>query len=328
MSQDARAYVSTLLVLWVVLAGIGYGYSQQQNIPTGIALWLLAAFLVEAAFYLAAGFAWTRSLVESIEPPAVRAFILTLSALVPYVIYAAGTGTFHWRSFLLLAAIATVISAWFVVADRGRPIWDLLFVALLVTIILSKVFDSIYIQLAPKAAAPYLGFLMLVHTGAFSVLSVRKMSGVGFSFAPRKRDWAIGLACFAGVMLAILLANSYLNAVHPRMAPGPWWRVAALAAGTFLAFLWVTALAEEFVFRGILQQALSKWTGAIGGLLLTSTLFGLAHLPFRHFPNWPWVVFATILGLFCGIAAMRSGSIRAATVTHALVVATWRAFFN
>lgn len=285
------------------------------------------AALLEVAFYIAPGFVWSRSLVESIEPPPVRAFVLMVTGVVPYAIYSIGTGTFHWRHFALLVAIATIVSSWFVVQSGKRALVDILFVALLAAILLSKVFDQIYITLARKATADILGQLMLIRTGAFAVLSIRKMGGIGFGFVPTARDWTTGVATYLALMPVILMVNSYLHFAAPRMAPGPWWRIGILALGTFLAFLWVVALSEEFVFRGILQQVISKRAGSIAGLILTSILFGLVHLPFRGFPNWPWVVVATIIGLFCGFAYKRTGSIRSATVTHALVVTTWRVFF-
>jgi membrane protease YdiL (CAAX protease family) len=327
MTANARAYRNTLLTLWVTLSAIAYFYSKQQDIPAHIALWFSAAALVEVAFYIAPGFAWSRTLVDSIEPAPVRAFILMITALVPYGIYAIGTGTFHWRSFGLLAAIATAVSAWYVVQSSKRAVVDFLFVAILAAILLSKVFGSIYITLAPKAEAAVLGQLMLIRTGAFAVLSIRKMGGIGYGFVPSARDWTVGILSYLALMPVIWAANQYLHIAAPRLAPGPWWRVVLLAVGTFLAFLWVVALSEEFVFRGILQQVISQRAGSIAGLILTSALFGLAHLPFRSFPNWRWVAIATILGLVCGIAYKRAGSIRAAAVTHALVVTTWRVFF-
>jgi membrane protease YdiL (CAAX protease family) len=326
MATDARAYRNTLLTLWVVLSAIAYFYSKQQNIPTYVAVYLSAAYMVELAFYLAPGFNWSRALVDSIEPPPVRAFILMLSGLVPYAIYAFGTGTFHWRSFLLLAVICTVVCAWFIAFNR--PLTDILFVVVLSGLVLSDTFNSIYITLARKADAGWLGRLMLVHTGAFAVISIRKMGNIGFGFIPATRDWIIGILCFGGVIPAILAANMWLHLLQFRVTPGPWYRVVAVAIGTFFLFLWTVTLMEEFAFRGILQQVISKKTGAVAGLLITSVLFGLVHLPFAHkFPNWPHVVVATILGLFCGIAYMRAGNIRAAAVTHALAVAAWRTLF-
>jgi hypothetical protein len=60
--------------------------------------------------------------------------------------------------------------------------------------------------------------------------------------------------------------------------------------------------------------------------VITSLLFGGVHLWFRHFPNWRWVILAGTLGWFCGRARNQAGSIRAAMVTHTLVITTWRAF--
>jgi hypothetical protein len=51
------------------------------------------------------------------------------------------------------------------------------------------------------------------------------------------------------------------------------------------------------------------------------------HLWLGSFPNWRWVPLAATLGWFCGRARNQAGSIRAAMVTHTLVVTTWRAFF-
>jgi membrane protease YdiL (CAAX protease family) len=63
------------------------------------------------------------------------------------------------------------------------------------------------------------------------------------------------------------------------------------------------------------------------GVLAASMLFGLAHLPFRGFPNWKWVMVTFVLGLFCGLAYAKANSVRASMVTHALVVTTWRVLF-
>ena len=91
----------------------------------------------------------------------------------------AGTGTFHWRSFLLLAVITTVVSAWFIAFER--PLTDILFIVILTGLVLSDTFNSIYITLARKADAGWLGRLMLVHTGAFAVISIRRLGNIAIS---------------------------------------------------------------------------------------------------------------------------------------------------
>ena len=98
-----------------------------------------------------------------------------------------------------------------------------------------------------------------------------------------------------------------------------------MAVGTFFGMLWVVALSEEFFFRGLLQRWLSEWLRSErGGLVVASVLFGLAHLPFRSFPNWRFALLAAVAGLFYGRAYLKAGGIRAAMVAHALVNTVWR----
>ena len=89
----------------------------------------------------------------------------------------------------------------------------------------------------------------------------------------------------------------------------------------FLGMLWVVALWEEFVARGLLQQWLSDWTKRPNlALLLASIVFGAGHLWFPPgYPNWKMALVATLLGWFCGRSYNEARGIRAAMVTHALV---------
>ena len=100
-------------------------------------------------------------------------------------------------------------------------------------------------------------------------------------------------------------------------------------AATFAGVLWVLAVAEEFFFRGLIQQLLSRLLGSnTAGLVFASVLFGLAHLGYREFPNWRFALVATLAGVFYGRAYLQAQSIRAAMVTHALVVTVWKTFLT
>lgn len=72
-----------------------------------------------------------------------------------------------------------------------------------------------------------------------------------------------------------------------------------------------SAVGEEVLFRGGLQPWL--------GLPATSVIFGALHLlpPLRR--NWPWSVFATVLGFALGWAYQRTGSLLGPIVAHALI---------
>lgn len=328
MQKDARAFGATLLIVPAILAAGAFIYSTQQHIPPGIAIPLAVAIVVEAVCFMVPGFSSGRALVETIQPLPLRALAIELSTLAPYLIYSLGTGTFHWRNFALLAGLTTILSAWYVVRRPKHLLTDLLFLAVAGGVILLKVFPSLYIELAPRATAAILGQLMWWRLQFLSVLCVRGMSGINFGFVPSSKEWSVGVQHYLAFMPVALVVGMSIRFRQPHANFAVWWKGALLFAGWTLVVLWVVGAWEEFYFRGMLQQLLVKRMGAIAGLAVVSVLFGLAHLPFGRFPNWKMALMAAIAGLFYGWAYQRAGSVRAAAVTHALVVASWKVFFG
>ena len=328
MASDGNAYVKSVLGLWVSMAAFAWLYAAQEHIPRFVAVAFVAAAVGEIALYLVPGFRSTLAAFDRIEPAAWRAFILTLSALPPYLIYSGLTGTFHWRKLVLLALFATASSAWFVVLNRRTAALDILYLVLVAAVVLAKPFQSIYIELHPRAPAAVLGQLMWIRVGVLSVRSIRKLGGIGFGLLPSGKEWKIGFQNFLAFMPVGILIGVWLRFMQARVPAGPWWKTAVIAAGTFCGILWVVALSEEFFFRGVLQQTLAKAAGNRWvGLVLASCAFGLVHLPFRSFPNWRFAILAAVAGVAYGLAYIRANSVRAAMVTHALVVTSWRVFF-
>ncbi len=170
--------------------------------------------------------------------------------------------------------------------------------------------------------------------GPYEILSLIGAGGMGEVYRthdPRLgRDVAIKVSAqqFSDPRFGFALAY-LLEFAHFHLPELEWWKLVLLASGTFLAFLWVVALSEEFFFRAFLQRLLVRSLRSdIGGLIVASVLFGLAHLPFRHqFPNWRFAIVAGVGGVFYGLSFLKAQSVRASMVTHALVVTTWRMFF-
>jgi membrane protease YdiL (CAAX protease family) len=328
MKDGLRGFGLTVVSVWVVLCAAGLIYAQSLSIPASVALAVIPAFLVEAAFYLAAGFEPVRRRVESCCSPRLLALCLSGSAVLPYCVYALPAGNFRWDSFLLLAGLAAAATFWYVLLPR-TAVSDLAFLALLAAVILAKVFSGVYVDPDPRIPMAILGQLMWIRLGIVVILSIRRQEGIGLGFVPRKAEWVIGIRhylYFLPVGLPLALGTGLVRFELPQME---WWQALALAAGTFLGMLWVVALSEEFFFRGLLQQWLSRWlSNQTVGVLIASILFGLAHLPFRSFPNWRFAVVAAVAGCFYGRAYVRAGGIRAAMVAHALVNTTWRILFS
>jgi membrane protease YdiL (CAAX protease family) len=318
MTKTLGGFRAALLIGWIVLGAAGVLYARGRGIPAWAAVPVLAAFLFEYLFYLVPGFEQLRERLAGPRLP----WLLAASAVAPYLVYSIGTGQFQWAALAKLTALALIVSFWYVVLPAGA-FADIGLLCLLAAVLLRKYFDPIYSPPVPRLDVDILGHLALIHVSAMALLVQRRVAGTGFGFLPGREEWAIGVRHFlyflpVGVPMALAIGAFRLGPV------APVWKI----AGTFFGILWVVALSEEFFFRGLLQQQLTKWTGsAHAGLAIASVLFGSVHLGFRAFPNWRFALVAAVAGWFYGRAFQQARSIRAPMVTHALVVTTWRALF-
>lgn len=79
--------------------------------------------------------------------------------------------------------------------------------------------------------------------------------------------------------------------------------------------LGVAVLAEELLFRGVLQPRLIGWLGTRPGIACGALLFGAAHIPFSPL----FAVVATLAGAGYGLAFHYSGKLSVAMALHGLV---------
>jgi uncharacterized protein len=319
--RPSGGFLAALLIGWIVLGAAGVVYARFKGIPNPAAVALLAAFLAEYPFYLVLAFPSLRERLGGARLPLVGLGV----AVVPYLIACLGAAQFDWASVMRLAGLGLAIALWFRILPR-HAITDLLFLAFYPVVLLGGFFGTIYIPAVPilRNQLIYLGHFTQIILTILTLMVGRRVAETGFGFLPTGREWRIGAAhylIFVAVGLPLGLA---LHAVAWKR-PAPVWTIAA----NFIAFLWVASLAEEFLVRGVLQAWLEKWTKSVGiALAISAIVFGLLHIGYRQFPNWQWVAVACVLGWCCGHARNQAGNIRAGVVTHALAVATWRAFFS
>ncbi len=319
--------MGSLALLWVGSIIAAYFYSEQNHIPLNLAAAALPAFLLEATFYFVLGVERWRARLEKLSPAGVAA-VLTLAAVAPYTAAGLEFGFFRWQSLGIIALLAGVVSFWYVLLPH-TPATDLLFVLLMAAVYLANFERTEYIDPYPKLQLDVLGKVMWIRTGAFAMLSVRRMKGVGFGFWPRREEWVIGLAYFGLFLPVAAFAGWMVKFGSPHAPHSGTIKLLVLAVGTFFGVLWVLALGEEFFFRGLLQQWIGTWLKSEWiGLAFASILFGLAHLWLHAFPNWQMVAMATVAGVFYGLAFRQARSIRASMVTHALTVTAWKMFFS
>jgi len=319
MARTSGGFRAGLLIGWTVLCVAGILYARSKDIPSWAALPALAAFLIEYPFYLVPAFPEVRERLAGERLPG----FLVASAVLPYLACCAGAVPFQLLSLVKLAALALALGLWYRVFP-AHPLSDLGFLSMVVAVKLGRYAAGIYPVPFRGIEIGILGDLALFQIAVMVLMLARRVPETGYGLWPTARDWRIGALhffCFAPIGVALGLG---LNAVHFARPAEPLKLI-----GYFFAWLLVLTLAEEFFFRGVLQEWLEEWTKSrSAALLATSVLFGAVHLWFRQYPNWRWVIIASALGWFCGRARNQAGSIRAGMVTHTLTIVAWRAFFT
>ncbi|MGH9594612.1 MAG: CPBP family glutamic-type intramembrane protease, partial [Bryobacteraceae bacterium] len=141
--------------------------------------------------------------------------------------------------------------------------------------------------------------------------------------------WGKGLTLtIVGAFLALAAIDiplgMWLHFLH--WAPGRGWRILPL---TWLGILIFTAWPEEFIFRGLLQNLLSRnMRNEYAGWIAASILFGFAHITNGGFPNWKYVFLASIAGFIYGWVWRKTGSLFASAMVHAFVDTIWHVLFR
>jgi len=149
-------------------------------------------------------------------------------------------------------------------------------------------------------------------TGLYLFLVACPLDRIGYTFQLSRRDLRLAMiatAVFAIIGVPIGLATGFLQ-WNPRLD------VVRLAVAPIAIYL-ATGVPEEFLFRGLIQNALERAIGR-AALPIASIIFGLAHLP-----DLRYVLLATLAGLAYGWVYQKTRRITASAVTHALVDWIW-----
>lgn len=317
MVKTSGGFRATLGIGWPLLCAIGLGFARWKGIPSWAAVPSLAAFLIVYPFYLVPAFPGVRDRLAGAPLPG----YLVACAVLPYLACCTGAIHFELASFVKLTALALALGLWYRILPPV-PLADVGFLALIVAVKLGRYGAAIYPTPFKGVEIGVLGDLALFNISVLVLMLERGIRETGFGFLPTAKDWRIGFRNYI-YFFPLGAALAYIFRVGRLVVPSDPLKLGAY----FVGFLFGLTLAEEFVFRGVLQQWIEDWTWSRPvALALTSVLFGGVHLWFRHFPNWKWVILAGTLGWFCGRARNQAGSIRASMVTHTLAITTWRAF--
>jgi membrane protease YdiL (CAAX protease family) len=314
------------LGLWaaVVTGATIYGAWQGYAGRAFVTMIAVLAFFLAIQLLLAAGNLgerWARRVGSH------RGVLVAIVPFLAYLIYILGTNSFAWWRVAIAATytlgpVLLVISA---VGAKPGALQD--YLAMLAIFLPLKLRWLNGLWPYPGARIGYLATVLLaINVALAAFLFVRQLDGIGYNIA-WGRDPAVSVVIHFTLLGAIIIPLG--TAVHfinfdPTVAH--WKSLPADAIGIFL----LTAWPEELLFRGLLQNSLSRTLSSeAGGWVAASVIFGLAHITNNGvFPNLRYALLATIAGIFYGRTWRKTGSIFPAAIVHALVDTTWHLLFR
>jgi membrane protease YdiL (CAAX protease family) len=258
---------------------------------------------------------------------------LGAAAFLAYLIYGLGTNTFTFARAGTAGCLVFLPMALAASAERkpGGAWQDFLTLAGIWVAV--KPFPNRWEFSLSHWLWPYPGGLLAYAFTVLLALNValavfvlmRRVNGIGYSIGWGQR-WGLYVFGSFGVFACIAIALG--QALHFISFAPQWgaWKTLPFSA---LAIFFLTAWPEEFLFRGLLQNMLSRACKSdLAAWWTASVLFGFSHITNMGFPNWRYVVLASIAGIFYGWTWRKTGSIFASAIVHALVDILWHFFFR
>jgi membrane protease YdiL (CAAX protease family) len=242
-----------------------------------------------------------------------------------YLIYLLGTGTFEMARAGAIAGLIFVplgMAVWAAGAAAGA--WQD-FASILGIWVFVKFSESQWMWPYPGGRLAYvMTVLTAVNAALCAFLLVRRAKGIGYAIGWGNR-WGLyilgSFLVFACIAIGVGLKMHFIEFA-------PQWSRWSHYVGLSVAIFLFTAWPEELLFRGLLQNFLARASKSdLAGWWTASMLFGFSHITNMGFPNWKYVVLATIAGLFYGWTWRRTGSIFASALVHAAVDALWHFLF-
>ena len=307
------------LVLAVVFLGSWRGYGGREF---GVAMAVFAVLLAGEFFSAAPTFRdrwvdWLGSRAILLAP------LLPLGAFLAY-----GLNVGLEPRWIFAGCFYTLLPSLLVIGTRGKPGVGWADFAAVLVLWLPVEFRWAYRLLPyPKELTHTLTILFALDVGLAAFLFVRRLEGIGYVV-----EWGRGFAFQVGLhflvfaAIAIPLAEKIgfirFGPEAQRFHPAPLL-VSIVGISVF------TAWPEEFLFRGLLQNLIARGTkNEWVGLAIASVIFGFSHILHAPFPNWKYVLLAAIAGFFYGHTWMKTRTICASAIVHALVDILWHLLFQ
>ena len=272
----------------------------------------IAFLLIMTLFFAFASTRFVAMLKAWVTTP-MRVLLMLGVLLIPYMLVG-------WRSTPFITGLAIMIVATSFIAfgslwrPKGAKPLHPLDILVILAIWFPIEFDwlpDVDLILSDDIAFP-VTTLTIVTLSFFCFLVLRPLPQFGYTYRLSKSDFRAALTAIVATMAVMVPFGLLINFLELGVAPVDVFYV----AGWPLIYLF-TAIPEEMLFRGVMQQQMhGRFANKNMALLLASFIFGLAHLnnsTLNHdSPNWAYVIMATIAGLAYGWTYRKTGKISAA----------------
>src|SRR6266849_3672705 len=260
-------------------------------------------------------------------------YLLGAAVFLVYLIYVLGTNTFAFTRAAAVAGLVFIPLLLAASAGRQPPgAWQDFAMILAIWLAVKPLPNrwgwslSHWLWPYPGGRLAYVFTVLLCVTVALALfVLLRRLNGIGYSIG-WGRHWSFFV--LASFFVFGCIAIPLGQAIHfiefaPRFSE---WKSLPLLS---LGILFFTAWPEEFLFRGLLQNMLARASKSeLAGWWTASLLFGFSHITNMGFPNWRYVLLASIAGFFYGWTWRKTGSIFASALVRASVNVLWHFLFR
>ena len=304
------------------------------TLVAGIWFWNTTHQLAQALSVVCPGLAFTAmlwlgsdSVLERLEKwvrvkPA-RIFFVPGALWLLYLAYTAGLLIAHARSAVVMAVYLFVPFLGLSLSQRFEP-----FVILWLWLPLEfGILRNVLIARASGVDLHYAFAQLLVVDAGIIVFAVwNRTPSIGYRFEASHNILSSGIFHFLLFAVIAIPLGLTIGFIRYNFRFSKLYTAPLVFIGIFL----LTALPEEFLFRGLIQNWIERRTRRQTLSLVTaSVIFGASHLNNGPpIPNYKYFLMASIAGLFYGRAWRNTGSLMASSMTHALVDTFWNIAFR
>ena len=323
----ALSLVAALAALSVFLLGnlAGVGIFSREFVRGFVPF-----FLLLVPFILQSTEIWVAVLRRWSEPSRARKLVLPAYIALVYILSSFLNDNFSVPLFGKLAAWILVPSLLLVFATRLFPPYiaeSAAALALWLPLEFGELsgFDIIFTPGIQIPAQPFAA-VVLGYT-CFAVL--RGLPDIGYTFRWQWKD--MGKVAVALPVLALVLVPAGTWSGFIGRSPGPTSPLEAVKL--LLGIYFLVAIPEELLFRGLIQNLLSKlWAGRPRGsaeaLAAASLIFGFSHWNNFNPPDWRYVALATVAGALYSWTSNRTAKTTVSALVHCGVNFIWAVLFK